>query len=993
MASNANSPRDFFIGKLVFRSEELKNNQQEALASIESGIRSILQRTQGFDATLNAHFAAEHPTYVFSILGPRGQGKTATLMTLCDKLTATGKADGIIVAPTLQPELLIKGEPVFPAIVYNLLRAARAALPNVEDRIPSALAELESGLYRFLEDSLARTPSGRTLLVELSGNLANYAQRFARSSSSYFGHIERFHDWVNSLLTKTGFKLLVFPIDDVDVCREHSEPILEAVRLYLSHPRIVVILTADFTTVRRSIRNNLLQQLPQVLQGGGGVTTTRDESASKRKGLPWPVFSPEQILGREFRADNDYTREFLYKVLPPALRVHLRGMRAAERLRSTIALPPPVSSQREQYSTRTSLARLLNRVPIVGSVFRQCKRDESREALTWPNYVSRIRDLLAGQRDAPSEAEEQSPSGTLGEICSWYSEAFPTTLRALVNQIIYIHRVVHEYCDHIELTLQPKRSEAPEDASSELSKISSFSTRKVGWFPELDDLAGDDNSKSLSSLKAAEDDLMMKVFNGLSLNPEIEDDRQLFFDEGNAQANALEAQTASAFWALTESIEARGTSVHGILWQHNYRTGQNEDLNEASSCLMNILVEYCISRSSSPWQVFSQCGIDELLAPNATRETRDIRRTVFIDALRKEPDPLPAETSPLARIVWKHIKTRIWLEPSTASPPSFKLAMHPPTIGPPCMISSLRQANDLLQYGYFVNEIASVNDVVDRFINQAHDEIYDLGRRQLAEARRPSPSLRVAAAFESAISYRVLGLVAYSTFLRILGLSASLTRVYQPPAGLRRCRSMRLDIDWLMDGDQTVGWYLATLFNGAGQESLMDRFLSLLYVSSLPMAPLMTAWQQDEQKSQLYGTASALIGVVHDLLVQAKAQWEKPQGLFRLTISFQAIEGYWKNSNPASRPVQINGISDAPFSTLQAYAPRCDLDAQANNVSDFLELLMHLQQVQSSASTTSPPDSWKQLVECICHDTIVAKKLAELASIASDTTTAEPSAE
>jgi len=262
MPLNPSFQGNLMIGRHRFRQEELLPSQKEAIDKLEAFLENILSRVENSQTTPQKKNRKEYDkveprTQFFSIFGERGQGKTATLVSLCARLSDKCNTS-YLVAPLFKPELILSGEKIFPAIIYNLFLAFQSlqkGKSEFEGEDPLKQTRLGTTLSKFVEEYLARFGKGEELMAELSANLESYARSVMDRSAFNFAAPDRLAKWIDSFLKEFDRKILIFPIDDVDICRELSEDVLKAVRMYLSHPRVVVIMTADLEAIRRSIRN------------------------------------------------------------------------------------------------------------------------------------------------------------------------------------------------------------------------------------------------------------------------------------------------------------------------------------------------------------------------------------------------------------------------------------------------------------------------------------------------------------------------------------------------------------------------------------------------------------------------------------------------------------------------------------------------------------------------------------------------------------------
>jgi hypothetical protein len=513
-------PVSSIIGRTHFSASELQPHQQEAVDTIRTILKQLLLsastdsnriNTAGtgetsFALTTPWYDRTDRPTQVISIFGERGQGKTATLYSLCRILATEGqRRSPYLIVPALDPELLGHDVDMFTALAYYLQLAIRQESPSSEGISSQSFRQLEEELMDFVALSVSETQEGRALSVDMSGSLEAYTKRTTQQTSRRLDRLDKFALWIDSFLRCSQRGLLIFPIDDVDINREHSEQLLQAVRLYLCHPRVVVILTAELEMIRRSIRNRLLKELPDVFTGGQAEVPAKD-NATESSFLFGPAHR-SHLLAQEFQADDKYAQQFLQKVLPPAYRVHLRGLRADERQRVYFTIPSekPGPSNILTHdgasvaATRDSLEQVLASAPLLSGIV----YDAAKGAVTTLS-VEYITVRLANVLESASE-----PSFTGKTLLSWigtlYPSAFPSILRSLLNQIVTLRALIESYRCELKRILDgntPMWSCPPFEADDD--------TWRLDWHPLITAMTSlsETDSHLLHALQTAEDIFM-----------------------------------------------------------------------------------------------------------------------------------------------------------------------------------------------------------------------------------------------------------------------------------------------------------------------------------------------------------------------------------------------------------------------------------------------------------------------------------------------------
>lgn len=232
---------------------------------------------------------------IFSILGGRGAGKTSVLMTLRHELEQ-GKHN--VIFPIIMPELIEDDE----SIVSWIISAMKENLEKVENTISNFGYKNNSEEYqefckeRKLFDRCAFNHQNRLrqLLNELSNayyatefrnqnstaDYATYKELLANGVESSYSLTKKFTKYWNELIdvyTKYLHELhttnqntpeykspLIFIfIDDADLKPQILNELLFVIPKYLSHPNVVVFVSASQKTLAYSVKNFMYKSITQ----------------------------------------------------------------------------------------------------------------------------------------------------------------------------------------------------------------------------------------------------------------------------------------------------------------------------------------------------------------------------------------------------------------------------------------------------------------------------------------------------------------------------------------------------------------------------------------------------------------------------------------------------------------------------------------------------------------------------------------------------------
>ncbi len=287
---------------------------------------------------------------VFSILGPRGTGKTSVAFSLQRKIREMYEKDEYdVVLPLIIPEVI----PENCTVLGWILAIIREEIGNLEEHIHRLeQKDREEGYWnkcKYLPDE--------NMKESLHGKLERMTQFFYAGNynpgveSSYYTVINNsvlqaedyykfakeiadlWDEWIKNILRyqelregkkKSICPMIYFIFDDVDLAPEKIEEILSVIIKYLSHPNIIVITTADEELFLEVIENALdrnIGRLPSEWRNYlvknnkpryiWGIPRENEEEDNE------PDKSAEDVVSRT-------ARMYLGKVLPTSTRYYLR---------------------------------------------------------------------------------------------------------------------------------------------------------------------------------------------------------------------------------------------------------------------------------------------------------------------------------------------------------------------------------------------------------------------------------------------------------------------------------------------------------------------------------------------------------------------------------------------------------------------------------------------------------------------------------------------
>jgi hypothetical protein len=289
------------------------------------------------------------PDYIYNvagILGERGSGKTTLLYSVVDALMRKNQD---VVLPPIQPERFGPDDTFLGWVLAGLDRFVQ----QVEEAISyygesRSLTQEFDGLQRLVVGTHGGRKTFGEALVQSHPDRYEYGAEMARLNSDGFTLRRRMHDFLDHILNEApryfgrpiepwNPPLIIVPVDDADMDIERVIPILQQLRLIVSHARVVALLAGDLRTFSTSIRIETLKMT-------SGIRNLEL--------LDVPAESYRSFLHRH--VDRQVT-----KYLPRNLRVELPPLTIHERL-----VFMPVDEFRKPIDDRQSLLDLLNMVEL-----------------------------------------------------------------------------------------------------------------------------------------------------------------------------------------------------------------------------------------------------------------------------------------------------------------------------------------------------------------------------------------------------------------------------------------------------------------------------------------------------------------------------------------------------------------------------------------------------------------------------------------------------
>ncbi len=318
----------------VLESQDLLARQRTSFDAILKGIWQISMA--GLDTRtekVQPEESYRHPHYVFVIDGKRGSGKTSLLLTLHHYLNHMGRGEHARLDDNTASYLKhakffgrqtgFQGTTlVLPVIFPNEMEDAETTMENIFAQVSAVLRPNDDEGQRRRERgrqdsedlvkklhsevsvgwSFVRGQGVKTLERD-SLDYRDFVKRRGEEAALSYTRLKSWRKFVHELLDHMQCTLLAICIDDTDLAPSVSEDILHAIRVYLSHPRIVTILCVDLRQLEHQLFLRRLSKLNSAVE----ALPPKDESTNEE----WLRVERRELL------------HYLYKILPPGQRYNL----------------------------------------------------------------------------------------------------------------------------------------------------------------------------------------------------------------------------------------------------------------------------------------------------------------------------------------------------------------------------------------------------------------------------------------------------------------------------------------------------------------------------------------------------------------------------------------------------------------------------------------------------------------------------------------------
>ncbi len=287
---------------------------------------------------------------VFSILGKRGTGKTSAVFSLKHLIENDERYPNDRVFPIIMPEVIPENGNILGWIVALL----SDTVDEIERKIKKSSRVSDDGDFfkncLFVENNSLRNslkeirelcfsqkynPKQESSFYEAIGNAAQQAQNsysFAKAITGFWTAL------INAILKMNGqssyssidqVPLIYFIFDDVDLSPDKVEHLMSIITKYLSHPNVIVIVTADEDLFLEVIENSIDRKIGREKKDIRQILEKYMEMT-----LYYGTFMDSPLQRGKANQISDTARLYLGKVLPPSSRYYLELYYDSDRKRN-----------------------------------------------------------------------------------------------------------------------------------------------------------------------------------------------------------------------------------------------------------------------------------------------------------------------------------------------------------------------------------------------------------------------------------------------------------------------------------------------------------------------------------------------------------------------------------------------------------------------------------------------------------------------------------
>ena len=228
--------------------------QEDAAQRIEKLLTNFHEQAKNHTKNQYDEFNPVRCNNTIFIDGERGAGKTTFLYSILQKYKSEKKNNNLNICPLplIDPTLVETHQHILIEIVTKFVRQLNKKLKFCQDeskyqQFREHLDVMAEGLQLLNKKDISmKEPTDSSWFLEKALNKATNGQDLERHFHQFLDIISDMHD----------IDLFLIAIDDVDTQTTKADEVLEVIRCYLTHPKLVILLSGDLKLYSHIVRNN-----------------------------------------------------------------------------------------------------------------------------------------------------------------------------------------------------------------------------------------------------------------------------------------------------------------------------------------------------------------------------------------------------------------------------------------------------------------------------------------------------------------------------------------------------------------------------------------------------------------------------------------------------------------------------------------------------------------------------------------------------------------
>lgn len=328
------------VGIQILSDEGLANifpNYEDLLDNIEKCRKRICQANRKGHYQYNLMY-----DNVFSIIGKRGTGKTSAIFTLKKLIEEKSVQEQTqdLLLPIIMPELFSGKDGILEWILAGLEDEVDRIEKNVQKSDAQQFYQAcrypmdkQSNLLRKKYEQLLEQKFSDKYKAESADSYYEAIGNSAKQVKNSYQLIKNIYEFwdilIESIQNTSGMEkhmkepLIYFFFDDIDLSPDKVEELLTAIRVYLAHPNLIVIITADEDVFLEVIENKMDEKMGRLQKDKRKYLWAKtNETFYDSYGMFYPTVNPMKENAED--GLSDMARMYLGKILPPSSRYYLK---------------------------------------------------------------------------------------------------------------------------------------------------------------------------------------------------------------------------------------------------------------------------------------------------------------------------------------------------------------------------------------------------------------------------------------------------------------------------------------------------------------------------------------------------------------------------------------------------------------------------------------------------------------------------------------------